>query len=136
MVKFPSYGRSHPLPPPYLPRGEFRGDLRSIEAVRSSCRYCRAGNLACLECVVKLPGNVHPHPLPPPMGMNFGVIGGPSEAVRSGCRLGSMPKLNFSVIVTPACVAVMVAERNVSGDVVPHTAGLTAGLRLRGDGLL
>ena len=64
----------------------------------------QAGTLAHLECEVKFPGNGRPPPLPPPYPRRgkFWVVRGPSSD-HSG--LGSMPKLNFSVIVTPACAA-------------------------------
>ena len=53
---------------------------------------------------VKFPGNGRPRPLPPPTRdvVKFWVVRGPSSD-HSG--LGSTPKLNFSVIVTPACAA-------------------------------
>ena len=53
---------------------------------------------------MKLPGNGRPRPLPPPTSdvVKFGVVRGPSSD-HSG--LDSTPKLNSSVIVTPACAA-------------------------------
>ena len=54
---------------------------------------------------MKLPGNGRPRPRPRPPtrdAVKFGVVRGPSSD-HSG--LGSTPKLNFSVIVTPACAA-------------------------------
>ena len=64
----------------------------------------QAGTLARCECEVKFPGNGRPRPLPPPTRdmVKFGVVRGPSSD-HSG--LGSTPKLNFSVMVTPACAA-------------------------------
>ena len=65
--------------------------------------------LARCECEVKFPGNGRPRPLPPPTRevVKFGVVRGPSSD-HSG--LGSTPKLNFSVKVTPACAADMETE--------------------------
>ena len=64
----------------------------------------QAGSLGRSDCGVKLPGNGRPRPLPPPTRdvVKFWVVRGPSSD-HSG--LGSTPKLNFSVIVTPACAA-------------------------------
>ena len=98
-------------------------------------------------CEVKFPGNGRPPPTRDVV--KYGVVRGPSSD-HSG--LGSTPKLNFSVIVTPACAADMETEvlvacgaperrttqklwyrwrpGNVWGGVVPHPAnekGRTAG---------
>ena len=56
------------------------------------------------DCEVKFPVNRRPRLLSPPTCdmVKFGVVRGPSSD-HSG--LGSTPKLNFSVIVTPACDA-------------------------------
>ena len=49
------------------------------------------------------------HCLPPAHDLvKFWVVRGPSEVITLG--LGSRPKLNFSVIVTPACAVDMEAE--------------------------
>ena len=68
------------------------------------CRQCHAGNLAYCDCEVKFPRNGRLRPLLPPACdlVKFGVVRGRASD-HSG--LGSMPKLNFSVTVTPACAA-------------------------------
>ena len=96
-LKLQGIGRPHPLPPRYPRRGETWGGSRPV-------RGGQAGTLTRCECEVKFPGNGRPRPLPPPTRdvVKFGVVRGPSSD-QSG--LGSTPKLNFSVKVSPACAA-------------------------------
>ena len=91
---------------PYLRCGEILGGSRPVRGARHARRQCRAGYLASCECVVKFPGNGCPHLLSPPARdlVKFGVVQGPSSD-HSGLSL--TPKLNFSVIVTPACASDM-----------------------------
>ena len=69
-----------------------------------SGRGGQARNLDRGDSKVKLPGNGRPRLLPPPIHdvVKSGVVRGPSS---DHSRLGSTPKLNFSVIVTAACAA-------------------------------
>ena len=85
------------MPPPYPHRGETWGGPRPVGGGE-------AGTLASCDCEVKFPGIGCPRQLPPPNRnvVKFRVVRGPSGD-HSG--LGSTPKLNFSVIVTPACAA-------------------------------
>ena len=101
-MKLPGNGCPRPLPPPYPRRGEIWGGSRPV-------RGGQAGTLARCESEVKYPGNGRPRPLPPrtPDVVKFGVVRIQSSD-HSG--LDSMPKLNFSVIVTPACGADMETE--------------------------
>ena len=92
-VKLPGNGLLCPLPPTYERSGKTWGGSLPI-------RGGQAGTLAHCECEVKFPGNRHPRPMPPPTCdvVKFGVVQGPSSD-------HSTAKLNFSVIVTPACAA-------------------------------
>ena len=68
--------------------------------------------MARCKCEVKFPGNRRPHHLPPlTHDVKFGLVRGPSS---DHSMLGSTPKLNSSVIVTPACAADMEREVLVS----------------------
>ena len=91
-----------PVASPYPRRGEIWGGSRPV-------RGGQAATLARCECEVKFPGNGRPCPLPPPTRdlVKCGVVWGLSSD-HSG--LGSTPKLNFSVIITPACAADMETE--------------------------